>query len=444
MKNDKIKFQISEQIIKLLRKKKEVPDLLLKKLEILIGKDIYGINDFEFKLKTVIGNENDYEQYKDLIINNCIVIEDDKDTENEELYQKNGRESIYPYDPSKADIDIREAPQTIYELVVRKWTERNVLKMPSFQRQFVWKPDQQSLFIESVLLGFPLPPLYINKNKKGEYIVVDGRQRLTTLKRFLNNEFKLSNLNALPELNDKTYGDLININSEYQTKIEDTKLLVYLIQPSVPLEMVYDIFNRINTGGTQLTRQEIRNCIYLGKATKLLQKLAKSNYFKKAIDNGISPLRAKDQEAVLRVLSFILLDYESEYKNSMNTFVESTMKYINSKLTDNEIISLEEKFKTTMLTTTKIFGSWNNFRMPTDYTRGRINIALMESITNYFTNIKSEFLTKETMESFKVKYKVLLNDNEYYNAVKFSTGSTSSVRARFSIVKEYFDEIKIR
>lgn len=437
MSNDKTVYKITKEVLKILNK--DLGSDILEKLKIIEGKKFVGIKKFESELKILL--DDNFESYKEKIINKSIIIEDDEDTEEEELYKKNGKESIYPYDPSKADIDIREAPQTVYELVVRKWTEKGVLKMPDFQRQFVWKQDQQSLFIESVLLGFPLPPLYINKNKDGEYIVVDGRQRLTTLKRFLHNDFKLSKLNALPELNDKNFNDLIEINPEYQTKIEDTKLLVYLIQPSVPLEMVYDIFNRINTGGTQLTRQEIRNCIYLGNATKLLQELTNSTIFRKAIDNGISSLRAKDQEAVLRVISFIMFNYKEEYKNSMNTFVENTMKKLNT-LNQQEIEDIKKKFITSMKTTTKIFGSWSNFRIPTDYTRGRINIAVMESVANYFIDIPPNTITDETKKIYRDKYADLMNDNEYFNTVRFSTGSKSYVVKRFDKVKEYFDTIK--
>jgi hypothetical protein len=243
MNNDNTVYKITNEVLNSLNNELDTP--ILDKLKIIKDKRFLSIQQFENELKTLL--DNDFNLNKEKIINESIIIEDDKDTEDEELYKRGNKESIYPYDPSEADIDIREEPQTVYELVVRKWVEQKKLRMPDFQRQFVWKHDQMSLFIESVLLGFPLPPLYINKNKEGKYIVVDGRQRLTTLKKFLQNEFRLTNLNALSELNGKNFKDLMKINSEYQTRIEDTKLLVYLIQPSVPLEMVYDIFNRINT-----------------------------------------------------------------------------------------------------------------------------------------------------------------------------------------------------
>ena len=436
-------YQLSDTILELLRK--ELPEEIIKKLTIIRNKEAHDISNFEYDLKIVLGS--DFETYKETILDISELIEDDKDTESADLYKKeNGQGSIYPYDPSKSDIDIREEPQTVYELVIRKWKERGIVEMPEFQRQFVWKHEQQSLFIESILLNFPLPPLYINKNVKGKYLVVDGRQRLTTLKDFLENKFALKGLKAFPDLNGKFYKDLVEINPEYQTKIEDTKLLVYLIQPSVPLEMVYDIFNRINTGGTQLERQEIRNCIYLGKATKLLQRLANTDYFKQAILNGISSNRAKDQEAVLRALSFMVLDY-TDYTNStkykgINDFVEEVMKMINSELTDYEITNYEKQFRTAMLTTTTIFGGWANFRIPTSNTRGRINIAVLESVANYFKDIEPDTLTRKTKSAYKKKFKELLNNKEYYDAVRFSTGSKSKVKSRFRIVNEIFSQVE--
>lgn len=251
------KIELSENSFEMLAK--ELPIDILKKLNAIKGQVYHRYDEFKSILHGLLDNE--YDKYKESILNFVEQVESDDDTLD---VDESGKGSIYPYDPTKADIDIREDPQTVYELVERKWA-RGLIEMPDFQRKFVWKPIQQSLFIESILLNFPLPPLYINKNLKGKYVVVDGRQRITTLRRFLKNEFRLEGLKAFPGLNGKNFEDLKLIDSTYQSKIEDKKLLVYLIQPTVPLEMVYDIFNRINTGGTQLERQEIRNCIYLGK-----------------------------------------------------------------------------------------------------------------------------------------------------------------------------------
>jgi hypothetical protein len=423
-----MEFKISEDYLNFFKNDKIVFD----KLTLLKDRVYSDIPVFEEEINTLFSGNTETIITK--IIDN-IIIADDNDTRNEEEVS-NG--TIYPYDPTKADIDIREDAQTVFELVMRKWDQGKLILDPNFQRNFVWKPLQQSQFIESVILNFPLPAFYINKDKKGKYIVVDGRQRITTLRSFLKDEFKLAGLRALPQLNDKNFSELKKLDSSYQTRIEDKKLNVYLIQPTVPMEMVYDIFNRINTGGTQLQRQEIRNCIYMGKATKLLHKLAASDYFKEAIDNGVSPLRKKDEEAVLRCLSFIVLNYEKEYKGSISEFVEKALEKINKDLSDQEISNLETEFKRVMLITLDFFGS-SNFRLPTENTRGRVNLALLEAVFHYFYNKSNEYLKKRKTEILKTYKNTLLKDELFIDSIKYSTNDIQRVKNRFTITKILLD-----
>ena len=406
--------------------------IIYDRLKILKGKKYESEDQFVKDIEQLFPNSEE-DQIK---IIEKLQVETDDDTRSEEM-QPNG--SIYPYDPSIYDIDIREEPQTVYELVVRKWDQDKLILDPDFQRNFVWKPEQQSQFIESVILNFPLPAFYINKNIKGKYIIVDGRQRLTTLKRFLKDEFKLKGLKVLTKLNGKSFSEIIELDDIYQTKIEDKKLNVYVIQPSVPMAMVYDIFNRINTGGTQLQRQEIRSCIYLGKSTKLLEELADKEYFKKAIDYGISINRKKDQEAILRYISFKIMDYEKEYKNSLNDFVEDAMKKINSSLSDEKINELKKDFKRVMEKTYEFFGT-KNFRIPTKNTRGRINLALLESVSYFFSNHSNDFLDKHK-EKIKKNFDLLLENRKYLDAIKVSTGDTQRVKNRFKLVEEILGNI---
>lgn len=423
--NTENRILLSEDSLKHLAQ--DIPIDIIEKLSVLKDQIYHRYDDFNSIVQGLLGGGN-YSKYKDKILGFVEQIETDEDTlDSNDL----GKGSIYPYDPSKADVDIREDPQTIYELVVRKW-DRGLIKMPDFQRKYIWKAEQQCLFIESILLNFPLPPLYINKDKEGNYIVVDGRQRITTLRRFLKDEFKLEGLKAIPSVNGKRFSDLVALNSEYQTKIEDKKLLVYIIQPSVPLEMVYDIFNRINTGGTQLERQEIRNCIYIGKATDFLKKLSAKLSFKMAIDYGISDSRAKDQEAVLRYLSFRIFDYIMDYKNSMNDFVEDAMKNMNEKFADEDFEKYELEFEKSMYYTREFFGD-RNFRIPTSETRGRINIAIFETVAGFFASKSKEYILRNKAQ-IKANYTLLLKDPQYFDAVRFSTGDKKRVTTRFGCV----------
>jgi len=351
-----------------------------------------------------------------------------KDVEDE------GKGGLYPYDPTEADIDIREVPHSIFELM-RKYDDGRLIINPDFQRNLVWKPDQKSKFIESVILNFPLPPFYVNETREGKYIVVDGLQRTTTLYEFLHDKFKLEGLEALPKLNGNNFSALKRMSGAYQTKIEDKKMMLYVLRPSVPLEVIYDLFNRINTGGTQLKRQEVRNCIFLGKATELLKELSESDIFKEAIDRGISTKRMKDKEAILRYLSFQIFDYEEDYQGNMSVFVENAMREIN-RMSDEQILALKTNFLRVMQLTYEFFGA-RNFRLPLKgkTTRGRINIAVLESVGYFFSKQSDDFLHKHKEEIIE-NFNRLLEDNDYLDAVQQSTSSKNRVLKRFQLAQE--------
>lgn len=350
-----------------------------------------------------------------------------------------GKTGLYPYDPTQADIDIRESPHSIFELM-RKYDDGRLIIDPDFQRNLVWTLEQKSKFIESIILNFPLPPIFVNETKEGKYIIVDGLQRTTALHEFLNNKFRLSDLEALTSLNSKSFDDLKKMSGAYQTKIEDKKLTLYVLRPSVPIEVVYDLFNRINTGGTQLERQEVRNCIYLGKATQLLKELSEADYFRTAIDHGISSKRMKDREAILRYLAFKIFDYKTDYKGNLSAFVESAMRKINT-MSDKEILLLKDDFKRVMGITYDLFQD-KNFRIPLvgKTTRGRINIAVLESVGYFFANITDSFLDKNK-ENIINNYSALLQNKDYLNAVQTGTGSINKVFMRFTLAQKILGKV---
>lgn len=359
------------------------------------------------------------------------IIETDDDVE--EDYNNGG---LYPYDPTEEDIDIREDPQTVYELI-RKYNNGKLIINPDFQRNLVWEHQQKSKFIESVILNFPLPPFYVNQTREGKYIVVDGLQRTSTLHEFMNDKFKLKGLKALTKLNGYNFSELATLNGDYQTRIEDKKLNLYVIRPSVPVEVVYDIFNRINTGGTMLNRQEVRNCIFIGKASELLKELSEEEYFKKAIDNGVPSKRMKDRELVLRYLAFIIYNYETDYdKDNINIFLDKAMQKINL-MEDTEIENIKADFKGVMTLTFEFFGK-NNFRLP-NQTRSRINAAIFESVCYFFSVNSNSFLNKNK-QCIQRNFNKLLKDDNYLKAVRSSTNNKTRVITRFKLAQEILGE----
>ena len=339
------------------------------------------------------------------------------------------------------EMSIKDDKFSIFEYL-RKLNAGTIILSPDFQRHEVWKTEQKSKFVESVLRGLPLPPIYLKKNSEGKYIVVDGLQRTSTLRDFMSGNLCLSGLE--PEgknvLNGAKIGTLDDIREGLRARIEDRQLFVYVMEPSVPMAVVYDVFNRINTGGTQLSRQEIRNCVFQGRSTRLLKEIAEERSFKESISYGIQELRMKDREAVLRCLSFVVLNYELDYDGSMDKFLEKSMTKIN-KMTDVEIGSLKQKALSVFVQTHRVFGD-ANFRIPTDYTRGRINIAVMESLFNCFYQIQENMPNvKLDKPRLKAAFDKLLADEKFRASVRWSTGSTTQVKTRFRMAHSTFDTL---
>jgi len=364
------------------------------------------------------------------IENEAEIIETDEQTRLED--QNDDGESIYAFDPVKENIEIVENPFSVYEYL-RQLKKGKIDIHPDFQRNSVWTNEKKCRFIESVLLNFPLPPIYLNETIEATYVVIDGLQRSTALREYYDNEFGLSKLKALPQYDGAKFNDL---PEALQSKFENKKLSIFSLKPSTPMAVIYDLFDRINTGGTQLNRQEVRNCIYIGKSTELLKSLANKECFRKAIDNGVGSKRMKDREVVLRYLAFRWFDYKTEYTGDMSDFIESAMKKIN-KLAENKIAEMKNDFERVMGISSEIWGN-ENFRIPTAATRGVINTAILETVCCYLSERSDDYLAKNS-PTIKLNYPDLIANPVYNDAVTKSTGNKNKVLNRFRLVFDILD-----
>ncbi len=161
---------------------------------------------------------------------------------------------------------IRNESRTIHD-VLRRIERGQFVMDPEFQRDFIWNEIKQSKLIESVLMRIPLPVFYLAEDMEGRMVVVDGLQRLSTFKRYVDGGLRLR-LSDHPELNGKQFVDL---SAKLQNRIEDCNLTLYIIDSKVPERARLDIFERVNSG-VPLTRQQMRNSLYMGKATRLYGK----------------------------------------------------------------------------------------------------------------------------------------------------------------------------
>ena len=125
-------------------------------------------------------------------------------------------------------------------------------------------------------MGIPIPVFYVKERNDGVYVVVDGKQRLTTLFDFIDNKFALRNLSILTEYENVTFDSLSPLD---QNKIEDCTLTINVIKPPTSDRVTFDLFDRVNRGGTRLNNQEMRNALYQGNATRLIDRLAVSPFY---------------------------------------------------------------------------------------------------------------------------------------------------------------------
>ena len=172
----------------------------------------------------------------------------------------------------KVHFDQKDLPlATIREM----FDDHDIIPQPDFQREFKDDIKIGSKLVESMILGIPIPPIYLCSESDGTLSVIDGQQRMTLFVNFMENKFQLKGLEQLTELNGKKYGELDKI---YQ-KILKQGTLNCIILDNEDSELKYEIFARLNQGATKLTPQELRNCLYRGSFNNMLEEIASTNKY---------------------------------------------------------------------------------------------------------------------------------------------------------------------
>lgn len=346
---------------------------------------------------------------------------------------------IEPFDPKMIRVETR--PSTIDLLLARvKHGELNLA--PGFQRKAgIWKEAAQSKLIESILIRIPLPAFYIDATDDERWLVVDGLQRLTALKRFvLEESLKLTGLEFLSDLHGKTYN---NLPRSLQRRIDETQVTVYLIEKGTPPAVKFNIFKRINTGGLPLSAQEIRHALNQGQASDCLVELADSKEFKAATNNGVRDERMTDRECVLRCLAFMIVPY-TEYKvPDLDNFLNNTMAAMN-KMPKHEVDLLKYRFTRTMTAASLIFGP-DAFRkrLHRNDARKPINRALFEAWSVNLDRLTDEQLRllEERKDQVIDKFSSLMRKPEFDSAISQGTGDINRVRVRFGMVHRLIVEV---
>lgn len=350
------------------------------------------------------------------------------------------QESGYPM----YNIKVERGFYTIFELK-RKYdsNEKRIILDSDFQRESVWKPMQKAELVESILMGLPLPIFYFNQDKLGRLIVIDGRQRLTALFEYMSNDWALKGLKVLDELNGKKFQDLDPI---VQAQIEDYQIQAHVIQPPTPDRIKFDIFDRVNRAGTQLNKQEIRNALYQGKATKLLNEIVQTKEFERATGKAfIKNARMKDKYLVLRFLAFELY-FSGEileegknyvYKNDIDELLGLTMESIN-EMTDGEVCELKDMTLKALDKTYQYLGE-DAFRMVRgNGSRSPINMNVFEVLMHLMACSSESTIGKDVLN---MKVREMKEDEEFKDAIGNHRDSWIKVEKRYSIVNKIVEDI---
>lgn len=354
--------------------------------------------------------------------------------------------SEQPFDAEKIRVDQQMlSVKYMIELMNDNLIELN----PGYQRNRVWKDNKRkSLLIESLMLRIPIPAFYFYENEDGKYQVIDGQQRLTTIKEFVNGEFKLSGLEYLgKDYNKKAFKEL---DSKYQQRIYRTQIAVNILDARSPKKVIYDIFRRVNTGGVNLNPQEMRNAICKPEVREFLLKSTKNHNYQLATRNRIKDDRMDSQELTLRFYAFYkIYDFQKEclhydYSNIAD-MLDDAIEDLN-RMGGGAREELYKKFDQSMLRAYQAFGEYCFSKIQLD---GRtvkrnldyINKSLFAAFSVLLINPKYDDLDIKRYQ--KVLLRTLakkLEEHGYTNSITVGTGDRRNVYANFEYSKQVLEE----
>lgn len=326
--------------------------------------------------------------------------------------------------------------------------EEGDLEKPEMQRKYVWSRNEASRFIDSILLGLPVPSIFLAKTADEKRLIVDGYQRIMTVYDYVNTGifggdkkvFKLSNSEIInPKWRGKQFSEL---DQDEKRKIRNASIHAIIFEQKHPQDDsgMYQIFERINTSGRPLRPQEIRNCVYHGSFNQLLIELNKNAIWRELIGTK-EDSRMLDVELILRCFAFAKFKEQSEVAlNQINL-----VKYLNSYMGRNCNIpeDVQQTFADEFTETINVIAAkignvaFRNGKITEgsiDFSK-RINPAIMDSL---YTATYSAIALGAYDESvdLKAKYEELLMDVDFQDAISIRTTTVSQIKKRISKASE--------
>lgn len=335
------------------------------------------------------------------------------------------------------DISVSPADPTL-ELLANK-VQQNDIIIPFYQRKYVWKIEQASRLIESFLMGLPVPQVFLYVNDEDQLEIIDGQQRIMSVKYFFEGYFgepdahgrrkifKLKGLSERSEYNGKTFAEL---TTRDQRRLRNTSLRaihIKQLKPSLRNDSVFHIFERLNTGGTQLKPQEIRNAVYRGQIVDDLRILNDNPKWRSILGIQYADKNQKDVEIILRLFS--LFEVWSNYEKPM-------LRYLNKQMSSHRDFSSDRasRFKKRFPEVVNLVA--DNLTRPFR-PRNVINAAMLEGVMTALLEDKSI-----TSSQLKTRYAKLAADQSFDKYLRGSTTDTLIVKERIKHAKKVLSDAK--
>jgi len=347
------------------------------------------------------------------------------------------------------DIIVNSDSYSISDLM-RMVEDGDIEIAPRFQRHFIWDKTRQSRLIESVFLGLPLPAIYLSEYDDGRMTIVDGLQRISTIRDFVNNKLCLCNMEYFEFCNGKTFAEL-NLPDLQLRRFNRTQITCFKIDYRSPSQLKYDLFRRLNTGGKALNDQEIRNCLSRSDVQDALYKMISSPEFAKATGGSIKDTRMAAQESALRFICFYKIYTDSAdlagYDGNMSRTLDSCVEKLN-EASKPELDKYVTLFRNSMDTAYHLFGEYAFRKVYDGYRsvrRSSINKSLLLAVTVLLAANDEYRHQTGCGELTEVLACLLTQDRFFSDAISWSTSSRKNICYVFDILKtDLFDKFLLK
>lgn len=343
-------------------------------------------------------------------------------------------DDLYNINSWGADLSFRE--------IITMYDEAELLK-PELQRKYVWTKTEASRFIDSILLGLPVPSVFFAKEQNETMLIIDGFQRIMTVYDYVKGIFsgdgKVFKLSNTENINARWRGKAFaELDTEEQRRIRNTTIHAIIFEQKHPKNDtgMFQIFERINTGGRTLKAQEIRNCVYQGKCNDLLFELNKHNSWRKILGLDVEDSRMADLELILRYFAMRDLHIRSEGELKQINLAKYLNQYMSDKTgsTEEDISDMKQDFIKMIDKVFELFGdkAFKNLKKESDNFASKINPAIFDAIsvaTSYAIKVGYNFMEEDYLE----KYRNLLKNEEFRRVSSSRTTNIDNIKMRIQL-----------